>query len=159
AFRRAFRRSEPVRLVLKCVNAESDPSGFAALRAAAAGASIAIVDGYAATDSLHNLMAACDAYVSLHRSEGIGITIAEAMALGKPAIATGWSGNTDFMDVSNGFPVSYRLVELDQTVGPYPAGEVWAEPSVEHAAELMRFVVDHPDEAHARGERALEDIH
>ena len=89
-------------------------------------------------------MSSCDAYVSLHRSEGIGLTIAEAMGLGKPVIATGWSGNTDFMDVSNAFPVGYRLVELEENVGPYHAGEVWAEPSVEHAAELMRFVVDHP---------------
>ena len=50
-------------------------------------------------------MAACDAYVSLHRSEGTGLTITDAMALGKPVIATGWSGNMDFMNVANSFPV------------------------------------------------------
>jgi hypothetical protein len=104
-------------------------------------------------------MAACDVYVSLHRAEGIGLTIADAMALGKPVIATGWSGNTDFMNIANSFPVSYRLVELDRNVGPYPAGEVWAEPSVEHTAELMRFVVDHPAEAKARGAEARRAIH
>ena len=67
-------------------------------------------------------MSSCDAYVSLHRSEGIGLTIAEAMGLGKPVIATGWSGNTDFMDVSNAFPVGYRLVEIEENVGPYHGG-------------------------------------
>ena len=158
AFRRAFRPSEPVRLILKCVNAESDPSGFAALIDRASGAAIDIHAGYIPSDRVRSLVAGCDAYVSLHRSEGIGLTIADAMGLGKPVIATGWSGNTDFMDVSNSFPVSYRLVEIEETVGPYHGGEVWAEPSVEHAAELMRFVVDHPEEARVRGDRARRAI-
>lgn len=158
AFRRAFRPHERVRLILKCVNAESDPSGFAALRSAAAGASITFATGYAPASRLRDLMAASDAYVSLHRSEGIGLTIAEAMAHSKPVIATGWSGNVDFMDVSNGFPVSYDLIELTETVGPYAAGSRWAQPSTEHAAHLMRYVVDHPDEARARGLMAREVI-
>ena len=158
AFRRAFRPSEPVRLVLKCVNAESDPMGFATLLDRAAGAAIDIHSGYISADDVSDLMSSCDAYVSLHRSEGIGLTIAEAMGLGKPVIATGWSGNTDFMDVSNGFPVGYRLVELEENIGPYHAGEVWAEPSIEQAAEWMRFVVDHPDEASARGRAARETM-
>jgi glycosyltransferase involved in cell wall biosynthesis len=158
AFRRAFRPSEPVRLILKCVNAESDPVGFRGLVERAAGAAIDIQSGYISGEALRGLVSSCDAYVSLHRSEGIGLTIADAMGLGKPVIATGWSGNTDFMDVSNAFPVGYRLVALEENVGPYHAGEVWAEPSVEHAAELMRFVVDHPDEARARGTAARETI-
>ena len=158
AFRQAFRPSEPVRLILKCVNANSDPSGFAALRNRAAGAAIEIHDGYIRSEEVRGLMSSCDAYVSLHRSEGIGLTIAEAMALGKPVIATGWSGNTDFMDVSNAFPVDYRLVNIEENVGPYLEGETWAEPSLEHAAALMRFVVDHPEQARARGEAARQTI-
>jgi glycosyltransferase involved in cell wall biosynthesis len=158
AFRRAFRPSEPVRLILKCVNAESDPLGFAKLLDRAAGASIDIQSGYVSAEDVSSLMSSCDAYVSLHRSEGIGLTIAEAMGLAKPVIATGWSGNTDFMDVSNAFPVGYRLVELEENIGPYHAGEVWAEPSIEEAAEMMRYVVDHPDEASARGRAARETM-
>jgi len=158
AFRRAFRPSEPVRLILKCVNAESDPSGFATLHDRAAGAAIEIHDGYVPSEQVRSLMSSCDAYVSLHRSEGIGLTIADAMGLGKPVIATGWSGNTDFMDVSNAFPVDYRLVEIEENVGPYQQGETWAEPSVEHAAELMRRVVDRRDEACARGDAARRTI-
>jgi glycosyltransferase involved in cell wall biosynthesis len=158
AFRRAFRPSEPVRLILKCVNAGSDPTGFAQLLDRASGAAIDVHSGYLSANGVRSLMSSCDAYVSLHRSEGIGLTIAEAMGLGKPVIATGWSGNTDFMDVSNAFPVDYQLVELGENVGPYHAGEVWAEPSVEHAAELMRRVVDRPDEARARGRAASETM-
>ena len=63
-------------------------------------------------------MAACDAYVSLHRSEGTGLTITDAMALGKPGIATGWSGNMDFMNVCNSYPVSYELVKLKKASVP-----------------------------------------
>jgi glycosyltransferase involved in cell wall biosynthesis len=158
AFRRAFKPSERVRLILKCVNAGSDRPGFARLRDRAAGAPIEIIDGYLPSDQIRGLVASCDAYVSLHRSEGIGLTIADAMGLGKPVIATGWSGNTDFMNVSNAFPVSYRLVDIEENVGPYHEGETWAEPSVEHAADLMRFVVHCRDEAAARGEAARRTI-
>jgi glycosyltransferase involved in cell wall biosynthesis len=107
AFSTRVSPSEPVRLILKCVNAESDPTGFATLLDRASGAAIDIHSGYISTDAIRSLMSSCDAYVSLHRSEGIGLTIADAMGLGKPVIATGWSGNTDFMDVSNAFPVGY----------------------------------------------------
>jgi glycosyltransferase involved in cell wall biosynthesis len=158
AFRRAFRPSERVRLILKCVNGESDPSGYAALKGAAAGASITFANGYTPASRLRDLVAASDAYVSLHRSEGIGLTIADAMAHGKPVIATGWSGNVDFMDVSNSYPVSYQLAELNENVGPYSAGSRWAQPSCEHAAELMREVVDNYEDALARGAAARENI-
>lgn len=103
-------------------------------------------------------MAACDAYVSLHRSEGIGLTISDAMALGKPVIATGWSGNMDFMTVANSFPVRYELVEIDARVGPYAAGETWAEPSIEHAAALMRQVFDNRAQGHTRGGLAQREM-
>ena len=55
-------------------------------------------------------MAACDCFVSLHRSEGFGLAMAEAMALGKPVIATNWSGNTDFMNPHNAACIDFRLV-------------------------------------------------
>jgi hypothetical protein len=80
------------------------------------------------------------------------------MALGKPVIATSWSGNMDFMDISNSFPVRYELVELQENVGPYQAGEIWANPSVEHAVELMRHVFENREEAQARGKTAKREI-
>jgi glycosyltransferase involved in cell wall biosynthesis len=158
AFKMAFRPSESVRLVIKCVNAESDPEGFATLNARAQRHPIEIHAGYWPAQDLRDLMAACDCYVSLHRSEGTGLTITDAMALGKPVIATSWSGNMDFMDVSNSFPVRYELVELPRNVGPYRAGEVWADPSVEHAADLMRHVFENREEARARGQAAKREI-
>jgi len=158
AFRAVFTPSDLVRLVIKCVNGSSDPSDLNAMRALALGHRIFIHDGYWPAEELRDLMAACDAYVSLHRSEGTGMTISEAMALGKPVIATGWSGNMDFMNVTNSFPVRYELVELSENVGPYQAGETWAEPSIEHAAELMRLVFEKPEEASLRGQAAKQQV-
>lgn len=104
------------------------------------------------------LMAACDCYVSLHRCEGFGLTMAEAMYFGKPCIATGYSGNSDYMTPANSYLVGYRLVELTRDWGPYEAGDHWAEPDVDHAALLMQEVFAHPAAAARRGQIAAADI-
>ncbi len=89
------------------------------------------------------MYASCDVYVSLHRSEGLGLGPMEAMSLGLPVVATGWSGNMDFMTADNSFPVDYRLVPVDVAASsPYAAGVVsgvaqWAEPDVEHASRIL----------------------
>jgi glycosyltransferase involved in cell wall biosynthesis len=158
AFKRAFGRSDQVRLVLKCVNGSSDDDSMNSLRDASEGLRVDLLVDYVPYQRLCDLLAACDTYVSLHRSEGIGLTIAEAMALGKPVIATGWSGNVDFMDVSNSFPVSFAMTEIKEDVGPYRAGQVWAEPSIEHAAALMREVVVDRELAASRGAAARRHI-
>jgi glycosyltransferase involved in cell wall biosynthesis len=94
---------------------------------------------------MDSLMAACDIFVSLHRSEGFGLPIAEAMAQGKAVIATAWSGNMDFMSEHTAACVSYELVTLERAHGPYPAGARWAEPDHDDAVEWMRRLRD--DEA------------
>jgi glycosyltransferase involved in cell wall biosynthesis len=154
AFRRAFPHRKDVRLVLKSLNGAADPDGYRELRDLAAGAPIDFYDEAWPAQEVHDLMAACDAYASLHRSEGTGLTIAEAMACGKPVITTDWSGNTDFADISNSFPVAYELATVASNAGPYRAGETWAEPDVEHAAWLMRQVVDDSSLAARRGQAA-----
>jgi glycosyltransferase involved in cell wall biosynthesis len=154
AFRQAFPGSANARLVLKSVNAGGDPRGYAELRELAGDARIDFHDGYWPADDVRDLLAGCDAYVSLHRSEGTGLTIAEAMACGKPVIATDWSGNTDFADASTSFPVAYELTTIGRTVGPYRAGETWAEPDVDHAADLMCQVARDPAAAARRGAAA-----
>jgi hypothetical protein len=143
---------------VKCVNNESATEPFEQMLKEADGHRISIHAGYWPAGDVRDLMAACDAYVSLHRSEGTGLTISEAMALGKPVIATGWSGNMDFMTVANSFPVRYQLRKLDQDFGPYRKGEVWAEPSVQHAAEAMRAVYERKGDGLARAARAAEDM-
>jgi hypothetical protein len=96
--------------------------------------------------------------VSLHRSEGFGLTMAEAMYLGKPVIATAYSGNLDFMTDENSYLVDYELVPIGADAAPYPPGGEWAEPDVEHAARLMRRVFEDQAESRDRGARAASAI-
>lgn len=158
AFRRAFAGREDVALVLKSINGDRDPAGVAALAAEAEGTRVVTIDRYLERQETIDLMAVCDAYASLHRSEGFGLTLAEAMCLGKPVMATQWSGNADFMSPSNSFPVGYRLVTLNRAVGPYDAGGTWADPDLDHAVEQLRRIVDDPEGAAEVGRHAARDI-
>jgi glycosyltransferase involved in cell wall biosynthesis len=154
AFKRAFRPEEPVRLVLKSSFGDRHPGQMRELHEAAAGANITIIDAIFNPDEVLSLMDACDAYISLHRSEGLGLTMAEAMLMGKPVIATNFSGNVDFMDESNSLLVPYKLVKLGKPIPPYDADLEWAEPSEAHAAEWMRRVYENQAWARELGARA-----
>ncbi|MFN7976668.1 MAG: glycosyltransferase [Vicinamibacterales bacterium] len=149
--------STPVHLVLKVINAASQPSLARTLADARARPGITVIDRYLDRRELNALLHACDAYVSLHRSEGFGFTMAEAMALGKPVVATGWSGNMDFMSDAAACPVRYQLVPLAESYGPYAAGQTWADPDVTHAAELMTRLAT--DRAWAAGVGARAAAH
>jgi glycosyltransferase involved in cell wall biosynthesis len=153
AFKLAFNSDEPVRLVLKSSFGDRHPEQMRELRAAARGANITIIDDIFSPDEVLSLMDACDVYVSLHRSEGLGLTMAEAMLMGKPVIATAFSGNMDFMNEDNSLLVSYERVKLGDPIPPYDADLEWAEPSIEHAAQYMRRLFDDREWAREIGER------
>ncbi len=159
AFTRAFDPGSGASLALKCINHEHDLPNHSRLVEAVAGhLDIQLIDSYLSPAQKDALTASCDCYVSLHRSEGFGLTIAEAMYLGKPVIATGYSGNLDFMTAANGYLVDYDLVSIGAGAEPYPADGVWAEPNVEHAAQLMREVFDDRGRSTARGALAAADV-
>ena len=158
AFRRAFQGRDDVLLVLKFSNPEWNKEGRQQIAEAIKGLNVKLIDGYLDKDEVHALMNLSDCYVSLHRSEGFGLPLAEAMYLGKPVIATGYSSNTDFMTVNNSFLVKYDLVKIEKDIGPYKKGNVWAEPDTGHAAELMRLVFENRELARRTGERAAADI-
>ncbi len=159
AFRRAFPSPVGPQLVIKSVRGEAHPEEFQRLRGAVAGRpDIHVIDGYLNTDSQHALTAACGAYVSLHRAEGLGLHLAEAMALGRPVVATGYSGNLEFMDDTNSWLIPYKMVHVPAGCDPYPTQARWADPDLEAAAVVMREIVADPMRASERGERAAEDI-
>jgi glycosyltransferase involved in cell wall biosynthesis/2-polyprenyl-3-methyl-5-hydroxy-6-metoxy-1,4-benzoquinol methylase len=159
AFSRAFRPGEGPTLLIKTINGHRKLTDLERVRAAAAGRpDILIVDDYYSAEQKNSLMGLCDCYVSLHRSEGLGLTMAEAMALGKPVIATGYSGNIDFMTPENSYLVDYAMSEVPAECDPYPRGTLWADPSLDQAAEVMRHVYADRGEAMARGQRARTDI-
>lgn len=158
AFKRAFQPGEGPFLVLKSVNADKEPHEARQLTEAIGGRpDIQVIDGYLPASKKNAILGLCDCYVSLHRSEGFGLTIAEAMSLGKPAIATGYSGNVDFMTEDNSYLVKWTpaLVGEDRF---FPATGRWSQPDIGDAARVMRHVFEHQDEARARGRRAETDI-
>lgn len=160
AFQAAFPASRTdVRLLLKSSNGHRNPDALRRLLAQTAGDErILLRDDVIDVRHLNALQAMCDAYVSLHRAEGLGLGMAECMRLGKVVIATGWSGNMDFMNEGNSLLVDYQLVPVQPGQYPHGEGQVWAEPDVAHAAERMQQAVDHPASVAARVANARRDI-
>ena len=159
AYTSAFNPDDGAILFIKTINGDKKRRDLERLLAAAGGRDdIRVVDGYVEPERVRALTAHCDCYVSLHRSEGFGLTIAEAMAYGKPAIATAYSGNLTFMDEQNSYLVAQTKATVPEGCVPYPAGAEWAEPDVAEAARLMRGVFENPDDAHERALRGRETI-
>lgn len=126
-------------LVIKVQNEADNPADFAALQAAIRDLpDTTLITGTLSRDEIYLLESACDCFVSLHRSEGFGLAVAECMYLGKPVISTDWSATAEFVDEETGCPVRCSLAAIEKTHGPYARGHTWAEPDVAHAAEWMR---------------------
>ena len=159
AFRRAFAPGEGARLVVKSFNGEHRPGDLLEVRRAAAGREdIEVVDRYVTVEERDRMLAACDCYVSLHRAEGFGLTLAEAMALGRPTIATGFSGNVDFMPPGAGYLTAWPQTTVGDGAGAYPADATRAEPDLDDAARLMRSAFDDRDEAARRAARGRAHV-
>ncbi len=159
AFKEAFPEGSGASLVVKSINGDKHPEEHGRLlKAAEDHADVHVIDEYVSVHEKNAMIANCDCYVSLHRSEGFGITLAEAMYLEKPVIATAYSGNMDFMTNRNGYLVDYELTSIGEGSEPYPATGEWAEPDTEHAAGLMRRVFEDGEEAAQTAKRAAKDI-
>jgi glycosyltransferase involved in cell wall biosynthesis len=159
AFAQAFADRRKATLLIKSINAANLPEAAAELELAASGhPSIQIVDVALSASERSALLAACDCYVSLHRSEGFGMTIAEAMGYARPVIATDYGGSVDYLNSRTGYPVDWSPVRVGEVDPVYPADGVWADPDLAHAARLMRHVANAPRRARARGRRAASRI-
>lgn len=159
AFKAAFPPGSGASLVLKTINGENLPHEHErVLMAAGDHPDIHFINRYVSAPEKDALLAACDCYVSLHRSEGFGLTPAEAMYFGRPVIATGYGGVLEFMTAENSYLVGHATTTVGPDAHPYPPDGVWAEPDLDEAARLMRHVFEHPEEARERGARAAVDI-
>ena len=160
AFRTAFPDPTPGGpvLVLKTINAELHLPDAERVRVAASDPDVLVLDGYLAADERDALMERADAYVSLHRCEGWGLTLAEAMSRGKPVVATAYSGNLEFMTETNSWLIPYRLTDIAEVSGAYRDGGRWADPDIAAAARAMREIVENPAEAAKRGSEAARDL-
>ncbi len=159
AFKSAFGTRPDRVLLLKVTHTEPYPDDFARLRAAADAPNIRIETRTLPDADRHALTRSSDIVLSLHRSEGFGLVPAEAMLLGKPVVATGWSGNMDFMNAENSALVEYRLVPARDPRGVYDLPDVqWADPDVAQAAEWLARLADDAGLRAAMGTRASESV-
>ena len=147
AFRRAFPGGdEQVALVVKTINGAERPDASARLEDAVRDDRRIVVRDESLDEHEHlRLIASSDAFVSLHRSEGLGLHLAEAMWLGTPVVATRYSGNLDLMDDACAALVDHVLVPVSDGDGAYPGSAVWADPDLDQAAAFMRRLVDEPE--------------
>ncbi|MEP7203480.1 MAG: glycosyltransferase [Ilumatobacteraceae bacterium] len=160
AFRLAFQPDEGPLLILKTMNGHQRWASHQRVLAAADGRNdIRVWDESLARSDQMALVAAADCMVSLHRSEGLGLHLAEAMWLETPTIATRYSGNLDFMNDDNSLLIDAELVNVEHGEGVYPAVAKWASPDLEQAADAMRRIAGDPSTAArfaAAGRRTMQ---
>jgi glycosyltransferase involved in cell wall biosynthesis len=169
AFRRAFSASERgtrAQLVIKATDLQTFPELHRDLAEAVDSVNGTLINRDLSRREMDSLLASCDVYVSMHRSEGFGMGMAEAMALGKAVVATGYGGNTDFMPPGSAAMVGYDIREITQRDHRYAeyfghwyrVGHLWAEPNVEQAAHWLRRLAGSSRLRAAMGARAIEAV-
>lgn len=143
-------------LVIKINGTESNPVEYKKITnlLSTLGDNTTCINQTMTANEVKNLMRCCDCFISLHRSEGYGFGIAEAMTLGKPVIATAYSGNLEFMDITVSYGVGYELIPLADDDYPFAEGQVWAEADWHEAAQHMLQLVDSPQAGREKGKQA-----
>lgn len=155
AFQRAFGDRDDVRLVIKAINGENHLRDVEPLRMQVAGdPRIELMERFLSVSELDRLYRESVCYVSLHRSEGFGLTVAEAMIRGLPVISTDYSGTAEFLDAETGWPIRYTMTTVPAGCEQYPEGAIWAEPDIDAAAAAMCEIAANPAEAARRGRAA-----
>jgi hypothetical protein len=158
AYQRVFFSGEGgPRLAIKTLNSASCPEDAQRVRYEAARCRAVVIEDVWCQARVLRFIGDAVAYTSLHRAEGFGFTLLEAMALGVPALATGYSGNLEFMDAGNSYLVPYEEVPVTGSK-VYRVPSVWAQPDEGAAAEAMASIVQNPADARARAERAQRDV-
>ncbi len=159
AFKRAFPPGSGASLVVKSINHEYHPDAHERLLLAAAEhPDVHVIDRYVSASEKNSIIASADCYVSLHRSEGFGLTPAEALCMGKPVIATRYGGNLEFMNDRNSWLVDCELIPVGPRQGPYPPDGEWADPDIEQAAAYMREIVENPIRARERAAQGAREM-
>jgi hypothetical protein len=154
----ATRKESRPRMVVKLHGAARRGAEFRELLAFSANAGITIIDDVFDRAKIRLLQAAADAFISLHRSEGFGLNIAECMSLAKPVVVTAFSGNMDFTNDTNSYLIPWKMRQVAPDEYPQGAGQWWAEPDHDAAVSALRSVTDQSARAAQRGARARTAI-
>jgi glycosyltransferase involved in cell wall biosynthesis len=160
AFLGAFPPSDTnVRLIVKSINGHLHLAEFEQIQnQAKQDTRIVFFDRHLSTEETLGLMQCANCYVSLHRSEGLGLGMAESMYLGKPVIATAYSGNMEFMNERNACLIPYEKIAVLEKDYPHAQNQVWANPSIEEASYGMKKMVSDPAWAQGLGKQAHADM-
>jgi glycosyltransferase involved in cell wall biosynthesis len=151
AYLEAFDEDGGAELVIKVMRGQGSPV-WSELETLRDGRNdVHLIDGVWSEVAIAAFYQVIDAYISLHRSEGIGLTLFNAMASGTPVIATGWSGNMDFMNADNSILIPFAAESVGSDADPYPPAAIWAEPDREAAKNAMQSFVSNPRLAEAIG--------
>ena len=163
AFASAFPKERCVRLVIKTSNgasySEKVKHFFNVVSKLKLDKKITIIDAFLSDIEMMSLINACDAYISLHHAEGFGLGLCEAMDLGKPVIASKYSGNLAFMDDNNSFLVNVKKEKIHIDFPQYKTVNIWGTPDEKLAAQYMRDLYKHPEKGIKKGELAAISIH
>jgi glycosyltransferase involved in cell wall biosynthesis len=163
AFKMAFGDRRNVHLLIKSTHAKFQPEDANNLRSLIGSAkNIELRDVFISSENMMSLINLCDCYVSLHRAEGLGLGMAEAMALGKPVIATNYSGNLEFMSDHNSCLVGYKKIPIKKNAYPHCNRESnngdWADPNIKQAADYMKKIKDNKVFREKIAKQALMDM-
>ena len=162
AFARAFNASDNARLVIKTAHAAINSEKAALLeqkiKSLDIGDRVILIENHMPHDDLLSLFASSDVYTSLHRGEGLGLGMLEAMSVGTPVICTNYGGNADFCTQDTAFLVNYKRVPIQTDIKRYRYVKEWAEPDVNQAALYLRQVYVHPDLGRQKAEAATSFI-
>ncbi len=144
SFKKAFAEDEGPLLIVKSQNGTKLPDDLAAVQAAIGSRSdIRLIDQTFTDERQSSLLHNVDLLVSLHRAEGLGLHLLEALLRGVPVLATGYSAPWEFLSPANALPVDYGMIPVENGNGVYPNGSLWADPDIEHAAwQMKRFTTD-----------------
>ena len=146
AFLLAYKDDDTTHLYLKSINGDKKLSEKKKiLKLIKDHKNITLDDSYCSYNKVMSMINQSDCYVSLHRAEGLGFGMAEAMLLGKPVIATNYSGNLEYMSTSNSLLVKYKLIKINKNEYIHSKNQHWADPDLDHAAFLMKTISDDKD--------------
>ena len=140
AFKKAFDKdNKDVGIVIKINELEQSESDIEYIREIFDGYdNIYIITGPFSNIEVNSLTKCVDVFVSLHRAEGFGLVLAEAMYVGTPTIATNWSANTEFMNSDVACMVDYKMIEIKEDIPPFKKGYRWADADINQAAGYMK---------------------
>lgn len=163
AFQIAWQKNHNLHLIFKITNFElwrDDCREFLSyIRSLGIYDNVTIIPDNLTEEGMRELVGGCDIYISLHRAEGLGLGMLEAMSMGKPVVATRFGGNLDFMNDNNSLLVDYKMVEVQKTFADYREGYKWAEPDIDMAAKYLLKLSTNTELHDEISTKAKESIH